>query len=162
MAPSDLPVIVVVPGASQNPSHYGYLCHLLQLAGYPTLSSMLPSVGARGNVTAQDDTDYVREKLLLPVLDTEEHNVIVVSHSYSGLPASAAVQGLGKNERLAQGKKTAVLGQIFIASILPRGGDGKDVLATFGGQFPPHIRPDVCFLTIDFVLYFLILLYHLD
>ena len=81
--------------------------------------------------------------MLLPILDIEKHNVIVFSHSYSGMPASAAVRGLDKVGRSAEGKTTSVLGQIFLASILPRGGDGKDVVATFGGQLPPHIQVDV-------------------
>lgn len=40
-------LFVVVPGASQSPSHYGYLLHLLQSKGYPTLSALLPSTGMR-------------------------------------------------------------------------------------------------------------------
>lgn len=140
---SQRPFFVIVPGASQNPSHYGYLSHLLQLAGYPTFSALLPSVGAAGKVTAEDDAEYVRNSMLTPVLDHEEHDVILVMHSYSGMPGSAAAKGLGKAERVAQGKKTGVIGQIFIASILPKGGDGKDVVGAFGGHYPPHIRPDV-------------------
>lgn len=34
------------------------------------------------NVTAQDDADYVREHMLLPILDTEQHNVVMIMHSY--------------------------------------------------------------------------------
>ena len=81
--------------------------------------------------------------MLLPVLDMEGHDVIMISHSYGGMPASAAARGLGKADRAAEGKTTSVLGQSFIASILPRGGDGKDVFALFGGQLPPHILVDV-------------------
>ena len=143
MAPSSKPVLVIVPGAAQTPSHYAYLSHLLLCQGYGVLSALLPTVGATATVTAQDDTDYVRSRMLLPVLDIEKHDVIVVSHSYGGMPASAAVRGLGKADRTAEGKTTSVLGQIFLASILPRGGDGKDVVATFGGQLPPHIQVDV-------------------
>ncbi|KAF2866640.1 hypothetical protein BDV95DRAFT_611690 [Massariosphaeria phaeospora] len=80
---SKRPFIVIVPGASTNPSHYGYLFHLLQRAGYPTFSALLPSVGASSNVTADDDTQYVRNSMLLPILDHEQHDVILVSHSYS-------------------------------------------------------------------------------
>ncbi|KAF2260670.1 alpha/beta-hydrolase [Lojkania enalia] len=139
---SKRPFLVLVPAASHNPSHYGYLFHLLQQAGYPTLSALLPSVGASGNVTVEDDTEYVKKNMLLPILDHEERDVIIVSHSYSGVPASAAAKGLGKAERAAQGKKTGVIGQIFICAVLTRGGDGKDVVGAFGGQYPPHIRPD--------------------
>jgi hypothetical protein len=88
--------------------------------------------------------------MLLPLLDIEERNVIVISHSYSGIPASAAALGLGKAERIAEGKKASVLGQIFIAAVVTKGGDGLDLVANFGGQLPPHIRVDVnnhCFLS---------------
>jgi hypothetical protein len=138
-----LPFFVIVPGASQNPAHYGYLSHLLQLAGYPVLSALLPSVGAAGNVTVEDDATYIRDKMLLSILDHEELDVIMLMHSYSSVPGSAAAKGLGKAERMAQGKKTSVLGQIYLAAILAKGGDGSDILSTFGGHYPPHIKADV-------------------
>ncbi|KAF4625155.1 hypothetical protein G7Y89_g13016 [Cudoniella acicularis] len=140
--PPSRTVFVLVPGASQSPSHYGYLLHLLHSRGYPTFSALLPSTGSGKNVTTQDDTDYVRERMLLPILDTEEHDVIMVMHSYSGVPGSAAALGLGKADRAAKGKSTSVLGQIFISSLLITGGDGKDVVATLGGTLPPHISVD--------------------
>ena len=71
--------------------------------------------------------------------------MIMISHSYGGVPASAAAKGLGKTDRAAEGKVTSVLGQIFISAPLPRGGDGKDIIATFGGQLPPHIRDGACY-----------------
>ena len=117
--------------------------------GYGTLSALLPTVGTGAPVTAEDDAEFIRSRMLLPVLDIEKHDVIMISHSYSGMPASAAARGLGKADRTKEGKTTSVLGQIFIASILPRGGDGKDVVATFGGQLPPHIKVDVCKLLKD-------------
>jgi hypothetical protein len=150
MSPSSRPVFVLVPGASQTPAAYGYLLHLLQCKGYGAFSALLPSVGATEPVTAADDAEYVRSRMLLPLLDIEERNVIVISHSYSGIPASAAALGLGKAERIAEGKKASVLGQIFIAAVVTKGGDGLDLVANFGGQLPPHIRVDVnnhCFLS---------------
>lgn len=143
MAASSRPVFVLVPGASQTPAAYGYLLHLLQVKGYGAYSALLPSVGATDPVTATDDADYVRSRMLLPVLDVEQHNVILICHSYSGIPGSAAAKGLGKADRAAQGKTTSVLGQIFIASVAAKGGDGLDLVANFGGHLPPHIRVDV-------------------
>lgn len=143
MAPSSRPVFVVVPGASQSPAAYGYLLHLLQVKGYGAFSALLPSVGATEQVTAEDDAEYVRSRMLRPILDIEQHDVIVVSHSYSSIPASAAARGLGKADRVTAGKTTSVLGHIFIAAIAAKGGDGNDLVANFGGQLPPHIRVDV-------------------
>ncbi|KAH7136014.1 hypothetical protein B0J11DRAFT_611854 [Dendryphion nanum] len=136
------PFFVIIPGASQNPAHYGYLSHLLLCAGYPVFSALLPSVGAAGQVSVEHDTEYVRNKMILPVLDHEEHDVILVMHSYSSVPGGAAAKGLGKAERAAEGKKTGVIGQIYISALLPKGGDGKDIVGAFGGHYPPHIRPD--------------------
>lgn len=90
-------------------------------------------------MTAYDDTEYVLKRMLLPILDVEKHNVILVTHSYSSIPGSAAAMGLSKAERTAQGKTTSVLGQIFISALLVAGGDGKGVVAAFGGHLPPHI-----------------------
>ena len=145
MALSSKPVFVIVPGASQTPAHYGYLQHLLLSQGYGVTSAVLPSVGNTESITAEVDAEYVRSRMLLPVLDVEKHDVILVSHSYSSVPASAAAKGLGKADRAAEGKSTSILAQIFISALLPRGGDGKDIVATFGGQLPPHIRDDVCY-----------------
>ncbi|KAJ4351214.1 uncharacterized protein N0V89_006553 [Didymosphaeria variabile] len=94
------------------------------------------------NVTAEDDKNYIINNMLLPILDHEEHDVILLTHSYSSIPGSAAVAGLSKAERTKEGKKTGVLGQIMLAALLAKGGDGKSVKDAFGGHFPPHIRPD--------------------
>ncbi len=136
------PFFVLVPGASHTPAHYGYLCHLLMLAGFPVFTGTLPSVGTSGKVTAEIDCKYVRDNMIIPVLDAEERDVILLMHSYSGVPGSGAAKGLSKTERAAQGKKTGVIGQIFLACILLKGGDGSDVLAAGGGHYPPHIRAD--------------------
>jgi len=103
------PIFVIVPGGSQNPTHYGYLTHLLQSANYPTFSALLPSVGNSSKVTTQDDMAFIRDRMILPILELEEHDVILVMHSYSGVPGSAAALGLGKKERIAQGKRAGVL-----------------------------------------------------
>ncbi|KAE8370237.1 Alpha/Beta hydrolase protein [Aspergillus caelatus] len=134
------PAFVLVPGASQNPAHYAHLLHLLQSAGYGATTGLLPSVGAQGEVTAADDADYVRNRLILPILDIGSQDVILISHSYSGMPASAAAHGLGPADRAAEGKATSVVGQIFIATILPRG--GVSVIDSFGGHLPPHMYID--------------------
>ncbi|KAH7130095.1 hypothetical protein B0J11DRAFT_482395 [Dendryphion nanum] len=139
---STRPFIVILPGGSQNPTHYGYLAHLFQLAGYPTYSALLPSVGASEKITTEDDMVYIRDRMILPILEHEEHDVILLMHSYGGVPGSAAALGLGKKERLAQGKKNGVIGQIFFAAILNKGGDGVDLFTASGGSFPPYLRPD--------------------
>jgi hypothetical protein len=102
------------------------------LAGYPVFTALLPSISAMDNVSVQDDAEYIRNKTLLPVLDCEERDVILLMPSYSSAPGSAAAVGLGRSERNAQGKRTSVIGQICLAALLPKGGDDKDIVGTFG------------------------------
>lgn len=135
-------VFLILPGGSQNPTHYGYLAHLLQSAGYPTSSALFPSVGNPAKIGVQEDMAFFRDRLILPYLD-EGHDVILLMHSYSGVPGSAAARGLGKKERAAQGKKGGVIGQIFYAAMLQKGGDGTDLFNAGGGGFPPFLKPDV-------------------
>ncbi len=87
--------------------------------------------------------NYIREKMILPILEHEERDVILVMHSYSGVPGSAAALGLGKKERMAQGKKAGVIGQVYFAAILHKGGDEVDLFTASGGSFPPYLKPDV-------------------
>jgi hypothetical protein len=110
------PLFVILPGASQNTAHYGYLCHLLQLAGYAVFSALLLSIGAAGEVTIEDDSAYIRNSMFISILDYEKHDVILGMHS--------------------------VIGQIKVAALLAKGGDRTSVLGAFGGHYPPHIRPD--------------------
>ena len=93
-------------------------------------------------MSTEDDCKYVRGKMLIPVLDHEERDVIIVMHSYSAVPGSAAAKGLGKAERKSQSKRTGVTGHVYLSALLTKGGDGKDVPGTFGGHDPPHIRAD--------------------
>ena len=110
----------------------------------PASHFLYGATGAAGQkIGVEEDTYFVRNRMLLPILDTEGHDIIVISHSYSGLPASAAAKGLSKSERAKDNKQTSVLGQIFIAGIIAKGGDGKTVVGAFGGQYPPHIQVDV-------------------
>ncbi|CAI6292317.1 unnamed protein product [Periconia digitata] len=139
---STRPVFLIIPGGSQNPTHYGYLAHLLQSAGYPTSSALLPSVGNGGKISIQDDTSFIRDRMILPFLELEGRDVILIMHSYGGVPGSAAALGLSKRERAAQGKKGGVVGQIFFTAMLQKGGDGTDVSTATGGSFPPFLKPD--------------------
>lgn len=86
---------------------------------------------------------YIRNRMILPILNNEKHDVIMVLHSYGGLPGGAAALGLSKKARWAQGKTTGVIGQIYYAALLQKGGDGTDVLTAVGGDLGPGFRPDV-------------------
>jgi hypothetical protein len=101
----------------------------------------LPSA-VPGTVTVQDDADYIRDHLLIPILEHEEHDIVLLMHSYDGVTVSVAARDLGKSERTAQGKNTGILGQKYMASMLVKGGDGSHIVSAFGGEYPVHIVPN--------------------
>lgn len=142
------PFLVIVPGGSQNPSQYALFAHLLLSAGYPVYTGLLPSVGTTSRVTTTEDTAWVRDHMIIPALDREERDVIIITHSYGSVPGSAAALGLDKASRAKEGKKTGVIGQIHIAGTIHKGGDGKSIVESFGGEYPPHLQVDVSLLTI--------------
>ena len=60
-------------------------------------------------LSPEDNAELIRSHMLLPVLDLEKHDVIIISHSYSGMLASAAARVLGHADRAAEGRTTSVL-----------------------------------------------------
>ena len=93
------PTFVLVPGAWLKPEIYSSVMDSLNANGYPTISLPLPSAGAiPPNVTFDEDVNAIRENLTKLVV-TEEKEVILVVHSYTGMPGAEAPKGLGKKER---------------------------------------------------------------
>ncbi|KZO96988.1 alpha/beta-hydrolase [Calocera viscosa TUFC12733] len=127
------PTIVLVPGAWHRSSVYASVILLLERAGYQCLTVELPSVGGCVSSLAED-TDEICT--LLAKLVCAGKDVVLVMHSYGGLPGAAAVRGLGKRE----GRQGGVTHLVFLGSfILDEGEAALDLLA---GQLPPWVAPE--------------------
>lgn len=142
MASPSKPTIVLVPGAWHSPSHYTTLLTLLQRAGYPTTSSRLPSVGSPTplTATAAQDAAFIRDKMLLPLLDSGT-DVLLVLHSYGGIGGAAAAKGLSKVEREKEGKQGGIVGLVLFAAFVAREGDSLEQMV--GGKLPDWIDTNV-------------------
>ena len=95
---------------------------ILQANVYPIVGVPLPSVGAQpphedflGNVKG------IRDCATQPVTG-EGKEVVLVSHSYTGMPAAEALEGLGTKERQEKGLGGGVLHLIFIMGVYDAGG----------------------------------------
>lgn len=88
-------------------------------AGYETVSRRLPSVGASNpNLATQDnDARFIVENILDPLLEAKE-DIILVSHSYGGLPAAVAAHGVSKSDRSTAGLPGGIVGLINTATFL--------------------------------------------
>jgi hypothetical protein len=63
-------------------------------------------------------------------------DVVVVTHSYSSIPGTAALTGLSLKARKTAGKSNGVIGVVIISGfILP---PDSTMLTIMGGQLPPN------------------------
>ncbi|KIW94800.1 uncharacterized protein Z519_04777 [Cladophialophora bantiana CBS 173.52] len=118
------PTFVIVHGAWHRPAHFEPLMTALNRHGYRAVAPALPSVHKAPTEIVPDhheDVAAVRQAIL-DELDGGA-DVIVVPHSYGGIPASGAVRGLDRQSRAAAGgHTTAVVAIAAITSfIIPAG-----------------------------------------
>ncbi|KAI9375076.1 Alpha/beta hydrolase fold-1 [Aspergillus egyptiacus] len=156
---STRPTVVFVPGAWHTPSAYDLHLPLLHKTGYPTTYAYLASVGAAAPVTFEDDVSAVRK--VVAALVELGREVILVSHSYGGGPATEAVKGLAKVDREAKNLSGGVVQLIYIAAIVPtKGASSMEAFGPFkpreeggtwlgfkdlGNGFPFVANPEDCF-----------------
>jgi hypothetical protein len=67
--------------------------------------------------------------------------VIIVSHSWSGLPVASALDGLERSDLENAGKKGGVIKLVYIAAFIPQ--VGESLISAFGGTPPPWYVLDV-------------------
>ncbi|ETI19569.1 hypothetical protein G647_09403 [Cladophialophora carrionii CBS 160.54] len=120
------PTIIIVHGAWHRPIHFHELSRALTSHGYKVIAPALPSVDkAPGEITPDSEADIatIRHAILAELDDAASPNdVILVPHSYGGIPSSGAVRGLDRASRVAAGKRTSVRAIAAITSaILPEG-----------------------------------------
>ena len=134
------PTFVLVPGAWHKPAIYTSVANRLSEHGYNTVKLPLPSVGAMPpNMNFDADVDAIR-KSITDLVDKEEKEVILVVHSYTGMPGAEAPKGLGKKERQKKGLKGGVVRLVFIMAFAMAEG----FQPTAGGaQMPDWMKLDL-------------------
>lgn len=117
---------IIVPGSFATVPLYDSLVAALRDQGHDVRAINLPSAND-GSVlpppTGEDDAKHIRKEVTANLdSETDPSNVVVMLHSYSGVPGSSALKGLGRADRTAEGKTTAVVGVMYLASfVLPLG-----------------------------------------
>ncbi|KAL8627897.1 hypothetical protein Q9189_006388 [Teloschistes chrysophthalmus] len=138
------PSIVLVPGAWHSPEHYSILRDLLKHNGYETISHRNPSCNSvrPNSESAAKDAAFIRNHVLMPLL-TSGKRVVLVLHSYGGLPGAAAAKGLSFVERRAAEQPGGIVGLIFISALIAH--EGQSFLSMLPGQvFDEWVIPEVC------------------
>lgn len=117
---SSYPVLVLVHGAWHHPSHYKLLVEACRNEGFqdivtprnPTSGSIEQVVGK----TYLDDVQVIQEATA-PFLDAGRE-LVLVAHSYGGVPAASSLQGNTVQERAEKGLKGGIRGLVSIAAFL--------------------------------------------
>ena len=115
------PIFVCLHGGWHNPSCWDKVKGLLATHEYACVCPSLPSTGANPpHSSFTRDVDIIRSTVTRLVEQSQE--IIVVTHSYSGIPGGQALEGLDRRSRSEQGLAGGVTRLIFIMSfIVPEG-----------------------------------------
>ncbi|KAH7390221.1 Alpha/Beta hydrolase protein [Cadophora sp. MPI-SDFR-AT-0126] len=108
------PTLVLVHGAFHGPYCFHLIQPKLEALGYPVIAVALVSA-RRSHPTAThlDDVAAIHE-VMIPVLDGGKE-VILITHSYGGIPGVASIEGHTIQDRAARGEKGGIK-SIFMIS----------------------------------------------
>lgn len=120
MPSPDKPVICIVHGAWHRPFHYINLINPLRSKEYTVVAPALPTTGLQetiGKSTVADCAAVIRTSIK-DHLDAGRE-IVMVSHSFGGLPATDSVVGETVNERREKGLAGGVKAVVYIAAFAP-------------------------------------------
>ncbi|KAI1773256.1 alpha/beta-hydrolase [Hypoxylon cercidicola] len=141
MSSTSLPLILLVPGAFGTPAGFEKLLPYLEEAGFITHPGPYPSCNPMdpSTATCQEDIDSLRDNVLLPLLDKQQKDVVILAHSYGGVVAGAAAMNLDKETRKARGQLGgSVIGLVYVAGNITL--EGEPLFEAVGGAYPPFIK----------------------
>ena len=132
----------MVPGAWHGSIHMRPLIEHLSSRGYPSIALDLPTADASPpDKGLYDDIAFLASHLE-ELVATQGKDVIVIVHSYSGLPGSSAARPFVKKDRAQKGEEGGVIGVLYISSwALPA---GKTVMDAGYGMNADWMKVDVC------------------
>ncbi len=140
--------ILVIPGACGRPEHYDPVMNPVAEKGYEIRGLHLPSVAPKTGpevppATMYDDAAFIANEVAK--LADEGKDVILLPHSYGGVPTTQSTKGLSKRERQVEGKKGGVVRIAYMTSLVPAiGVTPMAVLANAPTENRIDFKIDVC------------------
>ncbi|KAI9719615.1 MAG: hypothetical protein M1812_003386 [Candelaria pacifica] len=113
------PTLVLIHGAWHTAASFSSLISLLEEEGYPAQCISLPSVGASPGLPSFDADVTAIRTVIKPLIESNKQ-VILVMHSYGGLPGTEALQGLSEIERRKEGKEGGVVRLVYLAAFIAK------------------------------------------
>lgn len=118
--------MLIIPGASAVPEFYSPIISAVTAHGFDIKVLHIPSVGTPGPregapPTMYDDAAFISTHV--KSLADAGKDIILITHSYGGVPGTQSVQGLSKKEREAHGLEGGIVGIAYITSLVPNLGE---------------------------------------
>ncbi|KAJ5202204.1 hypothetical protein N7449_004283 [Penicillium cf. viridicatum] len=131
------PIFIFSLGGWTDPVAFDAVRSRLRALGFPSECPAHPSVGAEPpSNTLEDDVASLR-RVLIAAAD-EGEDIVVVAHSYGGVVASSAVEGLVKSVREKGGKRGGVVNVVYVAAFALD--KGQSLLGLLGGNYLPWMK----------------------
>lgn len=141
---TEKPIIVLVHGAWQTAAQWQPLADGLKSNGFTVLqpqnATSGPDAAAIQGKTYRDDVKAIR--LAMEPHLASGNQVVLVCHSYGGIPASAAAEGYQVHERRALGAPGGVKHIVYLAAFAVTVKE-VSVLMALGGAYAPFMDNEV-------------------
>jgi len=138
------PSIVIVPASFSPAYFYDNIVDQLTANGYEAQTIELPSVGRKDGVpgaTMAEDAASIQS--VMSRLADEGKDIVIVTHSYGGIPGTESVRGMGKAEREKDGKRGGVARIVYLTSIVAPVGLSSNTLME--DTFPDWLKVEVSY-----------------
>ncbi|KAI0440534.1 Alpha/beta hydrolase fold-1 [Xylaria telfairii] len=142
------PYILLVTGSFARASLYDDLVARVKAHGYDMKALQLPTVGLGPGIgrdtppaTMYDDAALIAKEI--EALADAGREVVLVAHSYGGMPATESTKGLSVQERQKQGKKGGLVRLAYKTVLLTKPGHSAfEVLPPPAEGEAPSLIPD--------------------
>lgn len=125
---AEKPTILLIPGAWHKGPAFEPVANILRAQGYEAETVTLPSAGGPPSTTAYDDAEHIQRTYLDPLV-AQGKEVILIMHSYAGIPGTESVKGFARKDQAAQGKTGGVISLIYqSAFVVPVGASVQSFL----------------------------------
>ncbi|KAI1179137.1 alpha/beta-hydrolase [Nemania sp. FL0916] len=109
---------VLLHGAWHSSKCWQRLITELEKAGYTAIAPSLPSCGSTPPAQDWDGDIQVIRETVCTLVDEQHRDVVVVTHSFSGMTGGTALEGLDKGARRKAGLAGGVVRLVYICAFL--------------------------------------------
>lgn len=127
------PVLVFLPGAFHGPAIFTAVAERLETNGYDCICLSLLAV-VEQNAVKDLNPDIEQVRKTITEIAEKGQEVMLIAHSWSGIVASGAVEGLSKKEREARSQRGGIVKVVFLCAFVPP--ENVTLIEAFGGTEP--------------------------